>query len=125
MTRYIQLMFLLSVICLSACNEEEMATNGECDITGTVRDFTGVDGCGFVFEDDEGNIYEPMSKFWCPTGVPAEELQADPLYNFQYVDGKRISFSYETVQVGSICMVGQTVVITCLEEIKKGGGSPE
>jgi len=117
----IQLALLVSLVYLSACAEEDItAEQGSCDVMGTVRDYTGTDGCGFIFEDDDGNVYEPLSMYWpCPTGVSDEDLKADPLYNFQYVDGKRISFSYELSDAGSICMVGKVAIITCLEDLAK------
>jgi len=103
----------------TACSTEEL--NPTCDITATVRDYTGLDGCGFVFVDMEGNVYEPVQRLYCGTPPLSEEITDDPLYGFEYIDGKKISFSYEPYDGGSICMVGKMVTITCLQDLEKTG----
>ncbi|MDH5603272.1 MAG: hypothetical protein OEY51_05020 [Cyclobacteriaceae bacterium] len=105
----------LVLLMLSSCDSEEI--NPTCDIVATVRDYTGLDGCGFVFVDNEGNVYEPVRQLYCGTPPLPKEITDDPLYGFEYVDGKKISFSYEPYEGGSICMVGKMIVVTCLQDL--------
>lgn len=88
-------------------------------VFATVKDLTGLDGCGFVFELADGTRLEPIRPqiFMC---IPSsKEITEDPLYNFQFVEGKPVRIGYEEIQdVVSVCMVGKIAKITCLEEIK-------
>ena len=71
-------------------------------VTGTVMDYTGLDGCGFVIELDNGEKLEPA--------------QVVPEYTF--VDGRRVKLSYTPLDgMGSICMVGTIVRIDYIENI--------
>ena len=114
----------LILMTLSSCDSEEV--NPTCDIIATVKDYTGVDGCGFVFVDNEGNVYEPVWQWglYCGTPPLPKEITDDPLYGFEYIDGKKISFSYEPYDGGSICMVGKMVIVTCLQELGGEGENP-
>lgn len=105
---------LLSAILFSCDNEPSI---GRCGTTAIVRDLRGLDGCGFVFELQDGRRLQPQIIGWCGTPPLPAEVTEDPLYNFEFVDGKRVSIGYEVLEdVGSICMVGDVVKITCLEE---------
>jgi hypothetical protein len=85
----------------------------------TVKDLTGLDGCGFVFELSDGSKLEPIRQvIRCGTPPLPKEVTEDPLYNFQFVDGKKVRIAYEEItEAASICMVGKVVKITCLKEI--------
>lgn len=67
----------------------------------------------------DGTYLEPVHYIRCGTPpIPREELE-DPLYNFEFVDGKRVLIDYEVPNAtASICMVGPIVRITCLSEIE-------
>ncbi|NOS90984.1 MAG: hypothetical protein HOP30_03615 [Cyclobacteriaceae bacterium] len=107
---------LVLLVIVSACSKETVTTSN-CAIEATVRDLTGLDGCGFVFELNDGTRLEPQILMYCGTMPLAPEITNDPLYNFQFVDGKRVKISYEQVEGASICMVGPRVKITCLTEL--------
>ena len=96
----------------------------ECEFTGTVRDMTGLDGCGWVIIKDDGEKLEPlMPALMCGTPPIPDEVKEDPLYNWEFEDGQRIHFSYAETESASICMVGKVVSITCigiLEESSEG-----
>lgn len=90
----------------------------QCIIPATVRDLTGLDGCGFVFELEDGTRIEPFYVVgFCGTPPLPKEITDSPLYGFEFVDGKKVKLSYEEAGVPSICMVGPVVKITCLEEV--------
>ncbi len=97
---------------------EEQAVGARCEITATVRDLTGLDGCGFVFELADGTRLEPQRIGYCGTPPLPKEVTEDPLYDFEFVDGKVVTIGYEEIlDAASICMVGKIVKITCLSEI--------
>ena len=76
--------------------------DSECELTGTVKDYTGLDGCGYLIELDNGKILEP----------------AIVDYPFKFRDNQRVKLSYlEIPGMASICMVGIIAEITCIEEI--------
>ena len=82
------------------CGDEETA----CDIKATLRDYAGLDGCGFVLVLEDGEVLE-MGDF-------------DEEPGFKFNDGMKVSISYEEMlDIGSICMVGPIVRIMCMETI--------
>lgn len=59
-----------------------------------------LDGCGWVIKMN-GIYYEPVN---------ISEIDTDFL-----VEGKKVKIKYEEVQMGSICMVGPTISILCIQ----------
>ena len=98
------------------CAEESYTAS--CSIPATVKDLSGLDGCGFVFELENGTRLEPYinPRAWCGTPPLAKEVTEDPLYNFQFVDGKKVFIEYLETDMAGICMVGEIVKITCISE---------
>lgn len=117
MKSFTGLFFLL--FCIWSCDFHETQTSKDCIYSATVVDLTGMDGCGFVFQLDNGDYLEPVWRWgWCGTPPLPEGATEDPLWNFDYVDGQRVRLGYETAEEGgSICMVGEQVYVTCLEVI--------
>jgi hypothetical protein len=103
-----KLAFLILILFgLGACDNEksdsQLIKQYACDETGVVRDYSGLDGCGYVIELNNGQILEPV--FIDDT-------------TFVFEDGKKISLSYyEETGLASICMAGKMVHITCISEI--------
>ncbi|MDO7876257.1 hypothetical protein Q5H93_16045 [Hymenobacter sp. ASUV-10] len=64
-----------------------------------MRDLTGLDGCGKVLELSDGRRLEPTGALW---------------WNFNATDGQQVFVDYRPVSMGSICMVGETVELTCI-----------
>jgi hypothetical protein len=119
MKRLTIILAFFSAIIFWSCEEDKISTIS-CDngVLATVRDLTGLDGCGFVFELTDGTRLEPMRLMYCGTPPLPKEVTEDPLYDFQFVDGKQVRLGYEEIQGAvSICMVGKIVRITCIEEI--------
>ena len=97
--------------------QENSPEQQECSVPATVRDLTGLDGCGWVFELSDGKRLEPKRVvFFCGTPPLPKEVTEDPLYNFEWADGKAVYISYQEVEAGSICMVGPVVKITCISD---------
>lgn len=110
------LSILLLAVVIFGCDSEP--TVGRCGTPATVRDLRGLEGCGFVFELQDGRRLEPQFIGWCGTPPLSQEQIQDPLNDFEFVDGKKVTIGYEVLKdIGSICMVGDVVKITCLEEV--------
>jgi len=116
--------FLSAVLFLTAsfifwgCDEESMNVSCDNAVFATVKDLTGLDGCGFVFELADGTKLEPQMLGYCGTPPLPKEVTENPLYNFQWVSGKQVRIGFEEItDAVSICMVGKIVKITCIEEI--------
>jgi hypothetical protein len=115
------LLFSLLGLALLACDEEKFDGSVPCTqgVEATVRDLTGLDGCGFVFELKDGTRLEPYRiLLFCGTPPLPKEVTEDPLYQFEWIDGKRVKIGYDVLTDGvSICMVGPMVKITCIEAL--------
>ena len=110
------LMIVLSVIA-SSC-EEGPDPSKQCATPAIVRDISGLDGCGFVFELKDGTRLVPVPLLFCGTPPLPQEITEHPLYNFEFVDGKQVIIGYaETNEFADVCMAGKTVLITCLQEL--------
>ncbi len=100
------IIFLLATVHLWSCCAPKNASQDDCNVPGTVRDFSGLDGCGLLIELDNGDLLNPAV---LPQGV---SLSA----------GQRISFSYKVLPDQlSVCMSEKAIVeITCLKEFDPG-----
>ena len=117
MKRIIAIMVIL--LSALACEPEEAKISQDCTYAATVVDLEGLDGCGFVFQLDNGDYLEPVWRWgWCGTPPLPKEATEDPLYDYTFVAGQRVRLGFEAAEeMGSICMVGEQVYITCLEVI--------
>lgn len=70
-------------------------------VKGVVKDYTGLDGCGFVIELNSGEILEPA--FVHDT-------------TFVFHDNQKVWLSYKPLSAASICMVGEIVEVLCINE---------
>jgi hypothetical protein len=88
------LVIILSLVLISfSCKKE----SGE-ETFGTIKDFTGFDGCRMLIVLDSGERLEPVS-------LPA---------NTTLMANRRVAIKYKNANRVSICMVGPTVDITSL-----------
>ena len=78
-----------------SCNKLRVEND---EITGTVKDFTGLDGCRKMIVLDSGERLEIVS-------LPA---------NTTLIVDRRVAITYKPVQSVSICMAGTTVEIISL-----------
>ena len=82
------------------CGDEETS----CEIKATLRDYAGLDGCGFVLVLEDGEVLE-MGAF-------------DEEPDFKFNDGLKVNISFEEIRdSASICMVGPIVRIMCMKTI--------
>lgn len=102
MKQLILYFFIFSCCLACGTNKQTNDNSMSCKTNGTVKDYTGLDGCGLLIELENGDKLEPM------------EVADD----FELKDGQKIAFDYEEVEdVASICMVGKIVRITCIKAV--------
>lgn len=119
-TLFSTLLFLSSSFLFLGCDEEPLSASCDNAVFATLKDLTGLDGCGFVFELADGTKLQPQMLGYCGTPPLPKEMTENPLYNFQWVDGKQVRITWEEIpDAMSICMVGKVVKITCIEEINQ------
>jgi hypothetical protein len=90
----------LSTLLLSLVAVDSSTKSCPNGLPGTLVDATGLDGCGWLIELDNGTTLEPvgLSEFDVPL-----------------VDGKRIYVEYAVMPLSpSICMAGTKAKIKCL-----------
>ena len=69
----------------------------------TIKDYTGLDGCGIVIELENGDAIEPVNLTDFSSSVSIS-------------DGQKVWVKYHSISAVSICMVGQIVQIDELRE---------
>ena len=100
--RYI--VFFTITLFVWSCKTKSGIPEG-CDTVGTVKDYTGLDGCGLLIELENGDLFNPVT------------IKGD----FQLQNGQVISFGYKKLEdVMSICMREKAQVeISCVVELSK------
>ena len=89
---------ILSLSLLVGCSKRTSCTSA---IQGKLKNLTGLDGCGWVIEAN-GKTYEPINLGEFDSSLLAEN--------------QKIYFSYSPFPGGSICMVGETIQLICVEK---------
>jgi len=89
---------IIGLALLVSCSKSTSCTGA---IKGKLKNLTGLDGCGWVIEAN-GKTYEPIN---------LGEFDSSLL-----VENQHIFFSYNSFSGGSICMVGETIQLTCVEK---------
>lgn len=111
-----RLLLIILFVGLLAC-EDHPVESTNCSTKATVRNLNGIDGCGWVFELSNGIRIQPFMIGWCGTPPLPKEVTEDPLFNFEYVDGKVVYIDYEIMNDAvNTCMIGPVAKITCLRE---------
>jgi hypothetical protein len=94
------LFVLFAITSISGCQkktENPAVVPKSENLLGTIKDYTGLDGCGYVIELDNGEVLEPV-------------IVVDT--SFQFIDGKKVALVYTEIDaLASICMVGKIVRI--------------
>jgi hypothetical protein len=89
---------IISLALLVSCSKSTSCTGA---IKGKLKNLTGIDGCGWLIEAD-GKTFEPVNLGEFDSSLLAED--------------QKIYFSYSPFPVGSICMVGETIQLKCVEK---------
>lgn len=107
---------LLLAASLSACEKETMGVDAQELVPATLTDLSGLDGCGWVFELNDGTQLEFITFMRCWTPGESGADMTSPFEDFVFEEGKKVWIRYEELpEMGSICMVGPVVEI---KEIK-------
>jgi hypothetical protein len=112
------LWFVLSLILLSfvtSCRPEKASVKDcQCSTPATIKDYRGMDGCGWILELENGERLQPLfSKGWCAT-PPIPKVLTDSV---EWVNGKQVRINYTArPDMNNSCMVGKIVEITCICE---------
>lgn len=104
--------FIILLLTLNSCNPAEDLPQADCGTRATVKDLTGLDGCGFVFVLENGTQLQPY--------YPAQSTDGQPssLQNFPLTDGQQVTIAYELrPDMSSICMVGPVAAISCIQTV--------
>jgi hypothetical protein len=111
------LILVFTAVIFMTCSEEDPATPTACSTPATVVDLTGLDGCGFVFELEDGTRLLPVLVFHCGTPPLPKDLPSDALSGFDFVAGKKVFIDYTISEdYAGACMAGQYASITCISE---------
>jgi hypothetical protein len=119
------IVFIALLLSLNSCgllNQEEAVEPETCNTFATIKDTRGLDGCGFVLVLDNGRKLEPVMVYNLECGWGIQQPGAF-LGEVALVDGKRVMIGYKESTRPSICMVGQTVEITCISEVNPAPAS--
>jgi PKD repeat protein len=82
-------------------------TSDYCTTKGTVFDKSGIDGCGFIIELDNGTVIQPVNI------IP----------NIVLYDSMRVALNYYIDStVATTCQYGLPVTIDCIRDLKPGQG---
>lgn len=88
----------LFLLCIFGCSKHTACSNA---VSGTMKNRSGLDGCQWVIEAND-KVYEPMN---------LHDFNSELL-----VDNTKVVFSFESFPVASICMMGETIKLNCLEK---------
>lgn len=91
----------LSALLVPAFSCQDDEPSPDCQTPATLRDLTGLDGCGYVLELSNGQRLEPHGAAW----------EAYPKH-----DGERVTISYLDDPAVSSCMVGRAVELQCIQQ---------
>jgi hypothetical protein len=92
------------VLCIAVGAVSCTTPAGACSTNATkatLQDYTGLDGCRWVIKLKDGTVLEPIN---------LEEFSLQP------IDGLPVWVEYKTEPLASICMVGETVRVTCISK---------
>jgi hypothetical protein len=100
---------LLTQAAFTCEKSAEPSPDKGCSTGATLRNLTGLDGCKYVLELDNKERLEPAGPEW---------------QSFTKVDGMRVTVSYSEESRVSVCMVGKTVRLHCIQPIQRCGTPP-
>jgi len=89
---------IFTLVILVGCAKSTSCHNA---LQGRIKNLTGLDGCGWVIEA-EGKTFEPLN---------LNDFETTLIKNNQ-----KIYFTYQPSPAGSICMVGETIQLTCVKK---------
>ena len=111
MKRFLPLLMLTGLLFIISCEDEYETL--DCGIKATLRDYTGLDGCGFALVLEEDRKKKEV--------LDLRSLSGWGSYGWGRIifkDGMKVRISYEEMSdMERMCIVGTIVTITCMETI--------
>ncbi|MEQ8425245.1 MAG: hypothetical protein RIA63_11085 [Cyclobacteriaceae bacterium] len=101
---------LVSLLKCGGESETIICKTTGCDTKATVVDLSGLDGCGLVFQLEDGTRLDPIHRVY----VQAPTEDEDPLYHFDLKAGQQVRISWQEALALNSCMAGPLVYITCI-----------
>jgi hypothetical protein len=109
MKNYILILLAVLLSCREDYNSEENKSEN-CATPARIKNLTGLDGCKYVFELNDGTTLNPI----CSRNSNLKSSTTSQ--NIDYVDGKLVFINYKTCDAIDPCMIGPVVEITCIRE---------
>jgi hypothetical protein len=113
--------FIVVAAALLQCERTEVIIcfPQECSTLAKVKDLTGLDGCGFVFELHDGTRLIPEQRTYIHPPKPEE----DPLFYYALNANEKVQISYQFSNGATACMAGNLVFITCIKPYGQAGAN--
>lgn len=87
----------------------------ECKVPATVRDITGLDGCSFVLELNNGERLIPLME---TSFAEPQSITVKVNGNFHtFMEGQKVLINYVADNRPNICMAGQSIIISCIKQL--------
>ena len=105
--------FIVLLLARFECSDHPEVVKCEilCSQQATVKDLTGLDGCGFVLELADGSRLIPQRLVY----IQPPDADEDPGYSFNFVDGQKVCFGYNEVSGADACMAGKLIFLSCIK----------
>jgi hypothetical protein len=91
---------LLLLFLLPSCEKEDLPLKA----SGTLKNLTGLDGCGWVVEINENGATKRLE----PTNLND--------FSVTLTDGQKVRLSYVEKEAASVCMVGPVVQLVTIQD---------
>lgn len=88
-----------------------------CNMSATMRDLSGLDGCHFAFELSDGSYVIPEIVLYCGTPPVPDEQKYSSFFDVPFEDGKVVLISFEVSDNPNVCIAGPLVTMTCVREV--------
>jgi hypothetical protein len=88
-----------------------------CGHNAVVKDLSGLDGCGFALQLEDGTRLIPQRLQY----IQPPDPKLDPGYFFDFKAEERVCFDFREVEVMDVCMAGNMVFLTCIKVCKDQG----
>src|SRR5690349_14760903 len=107
------LLFLAALFVLG-CGDDDIAPGNACSTPATVRIFDEIEGCGIMFQLEDGSFLQPLIIGQCGNNLP-DDYQAPPIFNFELNEGMHVTIDYKVLPTfAPVCMNGTLVDVTCM-----------
>jgi hypothetical protein len=103
MKKHVFVFAAIIILIAGSCTTKEILTETPCTngVNATIVDMRGLDACTFALQLENGKKLEPIN------------LKA---FDVEIIDGQKVCITYHSVEMVSICMVGEIVELDSMTE---------